>query len=69
MAFSFAVCRVNLYFKSLAVLTRLQNCKEPKDIICLLENVDFFFSFFSPLDPFMAIFRAKYESLSDFVFC
>lgn len=28
----------------------------------------FFFSFISPLDPFMAIFRAKYESFGDFVF-
>lgn len=59
VAIRFAVCRrLNLYLESLAVLTRFQNCKESKDVLCLLENVDFYF-FLSSLDPFMAIFRAK----------
>lgn len=39
----FAVCRhLNLYLEGLAVLTRLQSCKESKDVLCLLESVDFF---------------------------
>lgn len=57
VAIRFAVCRhLNLCLESLAILTRLQNCKESKDVLCLLEKVEFFLS---SLDPFMAIFRVK----------
>lgn len=57
VAIRFAVCRhLNLHLESVAILTRLQNCKESKDVLCLLEKVEFFLS---SLDPFMAIFRVK----------
>lgn len=57
VAIRFAVCRrLNLCLESLAVLTRFQSCKESKDVLCLLENVNIFLS---SLAPFMAIFRAK----------
>lgn len=47
VAIHFAVCRcLNLYLESLAVLTGLQNCKESKDVLCLLGNVDILFFFF-----------------------
>lgn len=48
------------HLESLALPSGVQNCAESKDVLCLPENVGvFLFFFWSSLDPFMAIFRAK----------
>lgn len=66
VAIRFAVCRcLNLYLESLAVLTGLQNCKESKDVLCLLGKVDFFF-FFVIFRSFYGHFQSEIRGLQSF---
>lgn len=66
MAILFSVCRhLNLCLGSLAMLTRLQNCKESKDVLCLLENVEIFFVIFR---SFYGHFQSEITGLQSFNF-
>lgn len=66
VAIRFAVCRhLNLRLESLAILTRLQNCKESKDVLCLLEKVEFFFVIFR---SFYGHFQSEIRGLQSFHF-
>lgn len=67
VAIRFAVLRhSNLCLESLALLTGFQNCGESKDILCLPENVDFFFLFFLIFRSFYGHFQSEIRGLQSF---